>query len=367
MYLQALGQLSDGLLQKERHKQEVKLRHVGVFGQQRLQHRESWEMTGVAVYLAYCRPAACTAAHVKPWNNRKKGWKKREWTTPVWSFRSKEITVQYYSVVLSKNRKQVQLMQPHKPEQTLQSHGNVFGYSPSTVPILLVSTESVCSSQPPPHRPSLKRLRMLWLLSTTTRIQRATVTVLEWMCSSMNISSQSNPSVRTSSSHALQVSQTLNQTWHYSSHYNMFLLLIICYFDYLCKMLLPLLCKRYLEVLKSSSASIFYNTLLPLDTLLYTLTVIIRFKVIKGKKIKMKHYCALTVHFSLELKSSLSKMSSSRLRSRITFEESSPPKSSSFPGQNAGRQIHCYRGNCVMSAESRVWSQSYLHQPSPHY
>lgn len=66
MYLQTLGQLSDGLLQEERHEQVVKLRHVGVFGQQRLQHRESGEMTGVAVYLAYSGPAACTAAHVKP-------------------------------------------------------------------------------------------------------------------------------------------------------------------------------------------------------------------------------------------------------------------------------------------------------------
>lgn len=33
MYLQALGQLSDRLLQEERHEQKVKLRHVGVFGQ----------------------------------------------------------------------------------------------------------------------------------------------------------------------------------------------------------------------------------------------------------------------------------------------------------------------------------------------
>lgn len=66
MYLQALGQFSDGLLQEECHEQEVKLRHIGVFGQQRLQHRESWEMAGVAVYLAYGGPAACAATHVKP-------------------------------------------------------------------------------------------------------------------------------------------------------------------------------------------------------------------------------------------------------------------------------------------------------------
>lgn len=77
-------------------------------------------------------------------------------------------------------------------------------FLPSTVPILLVSTESVWSSQPPPHRPSLKRLRMDWLESSTTRIHSAAVTVLEWRCSSMNISSQSKPSVRTSSSHALR-------------------------------------------------------------------------------------------------------------------------------------------------------------------
>lgn len=65
MYLQALRQLSDRLLQEECHEQEIKLRHIGVFGQQGLQHRESWEMTGVAVYLAYSGPAACTATHIK--------------------------------------------------------------------------------------------------------------------------------------------------------------------------------------------------------------------------------------------------------------------------------------------------------------
>lgn len=76
-------------------------------------------------------------------------------------------------------------------------------YSPSTVPILLVRTESVWSSQPPPQRPSLKRLRIDWLESSTTRIHKAAVTVLEWRCSSMNIKNQSKPNVRTSSSHAL--------------------------------------------------------------------------------------------------------------------------------------------------------------------
>lgn len=88
-------------------------------------------------------------------------------------------------------------------------HGLPAGSSllPSTVPILLVRTESVWSSQPPPHRPSLKRLRMDWLESSTTRIHRAAVTVLEWRCSSMNIKSQSKPSVRTSSSHALKIKE----------------------------------------------------------------------------------------------------------------------------------------------------------------
>lgn len=83
-------------------------------------------------------------------------------------------------------------------------------FLPSTVPILLVSTESVWSSQPPPHRPSLKRLRMDWLESITTRIHSAAVTVLEWRCSSMNISSQSKPSVRTSSSHALRMEEEVD-------------------------------------------------------------------------------------------------------------------------------------------------------------
>lgn len=66
MYLQALRELSDRLLQEEGHEQKVKLRHIGVLGQQCLQHRESWEVTCVAVYLAYSGPAACTATYVKP-------------------------------------------------------------------------------------------------------------------------------------------------------------------------------------------------------------------------------------------------------------------------------------------------------------
>lgn len=53
MYLQAVWQLGDGLLQEERHEQEVQLGYVGVFGQQSLQNRESWEMAGVPVDLSH--------------------------------------------------------------------------------------------------------------------------------------------------------------------------------------------------------------------------------------------------------------------------------------------------------------------------
>lgn len=74
---------------------------------------------------------------------------------------------------------------------------------PSTVPILLVSTESVCSSHPPPLSPSLNLMRIDWLLSRTTRILMAAVTVVGCKCSSMNIMIQSKPSVLTSSSQAL--------------------------------------------------------------------------------------------------------------------------------------------------------------------
>ena len=52
MYLQAVWQLGDGLLQEQRHEQEVELGHVGVFGQQRLQNREPWEVAGVPVDLS---------------------------------------------------------------------------------------------------------------------------------------------------------------------------------------------------------------------------------------------------------------------------------------------------------------------------
>lgn len=74
---------------------------------------------------------------------------------------------------------------------------------PSTVPILLVRTESVWSSQPPPLRPSLNLIRMDWLLNRTTRIRMAAVTVVECRCSSINIIIQSKPRVFTSSSQAL--------------------------------------------------------------------------------------------------------------------------------------------------------------------
>lgn len=84
----------------------------------------------------------------------------------------------------------------------LQSWGG-WGAIPSTVPILLVKTESVWSSQPPPLRPSLNLIRMDWLLNRTTRIRMAAVTVVECRCSSINIIIQSKPSVLTSSSQAL--------------------------------------------------------------------------------------------------------------------------------------------------------------------
>lgn len=84
----------------------------------------------------------------------------------------------------------------------LQSWGG-WDAIPSTVPILLVKTESVWSSQPPPLRPSLNLIRMDWLLNRTTRIRMAAVTVVECRCSSINIIIQSKPSVLTSSSQAL--------------------------------------------------------------------------------------------------------------------------------------------------------------------
>lgn len=65
MYLQAVWQLGDGLLQEQCHEQEVELRHVGVFGQQRLQHGESWEVASVPVDLTQCGAPTGTAAHVE--------------------------------------------------------------------------------------------------------------------------------------------------------------------------------------------------------------------------------------------------------------------------------------------------------------
>lgn len=65
MYLQAVWQLSDRLLKEEGHEQEVELGHVGVFGQQRLQHRESWEVASVPVDLSQSGASAGTAAHVE--------------------------------------------------------------------------------------------------------------------------------------------------------------------------------------------------------------------------------------------------------------------------------------------------------------
>lgn len=65
MYLQAVWQLGDRLLQEKRHEQEVKLGYIGVFGQQSLQDRESWEMAGVPVDLSHCRAPSSTAAHIE--------------------------------------------------------------------------------------------------------------------------------------------------------------------------------------------------------------------------------------------------------------------------------------------------------------
>lgn len=65
MYLQAVWQLDDGLLQEERHEQEVELRHVGVFGQQCLHHRESREVASVPVDLPQCGAPTGTAAHIE--------------------------------------------------------------------------------------------------------------------------------------------------------------------------------------------------------------------------------------------------------------------------------------------------------------
>ena len=71
MYLQAVRQLCDGLLQEQSHQQEVELRHVGVFGQQRLQHGEAREVARVPVDLSHRGAAAgAAAAHVEAWRRR---------------------------------------------------------------------------------------------------------------------------------------------------------------------------------------------------------------------------------------------------------------------------------------------------------
>lgn len=66
MYLQALGQLADRLLQEESHDQEVELGHVGVLGQKRLHDGEAGEVARVAVDLAQRGAPARIAAHVEP-------------------------------------------------------------------------------------------------------------------------------------------------------------------------------------------------------------------------------------------------------------------------------------------------------------
>lgn len=65
MYLQAVRQVCDWLLQEEGHEEEVDLWHVGVFGQQCLQYRESWEMAGISVDFTHCGPAPCATTHIK--------------------------------------------------------------------------------------------------------------------------------------------------------------------------------------------------------------------------------------------------------------------------------------------------------------
>lgn len=53
MYLQAVWQFGHRLLQEQRHEQEVQLWHVGVFWQQCLENRESWEVASVPVDLSH--------------------------------------------------------------------------------------------------------------------------------------------------------------------------------------------------------------------------------------------------------------------------------------------------------------------------
>lgn len=119
--------------------------------------------------------------------------------------------------------------------------------------------------------------------------------MLEWRCSSINIKSQSKPRVRTSSSQALQEGKES---------------------------------KQHELMVYSHSTLIFLNFLLwPGQHKILTA------KVIKDKQIRsdsVTHW-ALTVHFSLVVKSSLSRLSSSRFLSRMRLADRRPPKSSSLP------------------------------------
>lgn len=65
MYLQAVWQLGHRLLQEQCHEQEVKLWHIIVFRQQCLQHRKSWEVASIPVYLSHDGASTSTAAHVE--------------------------------------------------------------------------------------------------------------------------------------------------------------------------------------------------------------------------------------------------------------------------------------------------------------
>lgn len=65
MYVKTVWQFGHRLLQEQRHEQEVKLWHICVFGQQSLEHRESWEVASLPVDLSYCGASASTATDIK--------------------------------------------------------------------------------------------------------------------------------------------------------------------------------------------------------------------------------------------------------------------------------------------------------------
>lgn len=65
MNLQAVWQLSHRLLQEECHEQEVELWDIGVFGQQCLEHRESWEVASFPIDLSNCGASPSAAAHIE--------------------------------------------------------------------------------------------------------------------------------------------------------------------------------------------------------------------------------------------------------------------------------------------------------------